>query len=111
MRVALALSVLGVAVSLSVADARAQVQGNDTGGIIPWSCENEAAARELAAEHCAWHRKYARISSVTRRYGAYIGFNCLWNPRQARWALPAVGTRDFCASARARLWPRVMVAY
>ena len=38
------LLVFGVATVLSVAAADAQVyQGNDTGGIISWSCENEAA--------------------------------------------------------------------
>src|SRR5207302_9810903 len=27
--------------------------GNDTGGIIPWSCENEAIAQQAAAGYCA----------------------------------------------------------
>ena len=49
MRAAL-LSVIGVL--LLGAAARAQpnnYHGNDTGGIIPWSCENEAMAQQLAA--------------------------------------------------------------
>jgi hypothetical protein len=97
--VALALSVVGVALSLSASQAGAQAyvsNGNDTGGIIPWSCEAEPVARYVAAAHCARWDKYARISSVHRRYGDYIAFNCLWNPRQARWALPAVPTRTVC---------------
>ena len=105
MRVALALSVIGVAFGLSapVAHAQAVARGNDTGGIIPWSCENEAAAQAIAAAHCAGWGKYPRISSVHRQYGDYIAFNCLWNPRQARWALPAVPTRSACfAVAKAR---------
>jgi hypothetical protein len=98
MRMALALSVIGVTLSLSAAAAQAQTvaRGNDTGGIIPWSCENEAAAQAIAAAHCGYYGKYQRISSVHRQYGDYIAFNCLWNPQQARWALPAVPTRSAC---------------
>jgi hypothetical protein len=113
MRAALALSIVfGVAVALSVTPAGAgDVRGNDTGGIISWSCENEAIALELAGEHCAWHRKFARISSVDRRYGGYIAFNCLWNPEQARFALPPAGTNRYCPTAHGRLWPRVKFFY
>jgi hypothetical protein len=87
--------------------------GNDTGGIIPWSCENEADARAIAAAHCARYDKYARITSVKRRYGDYIGFNCLWRRGIAPYQIPAVGTRRACYShARApRLYPRVRVRY
>jgi hypothetical protein len=112
-----ALSVIGVTLGLGlslgfspVAQAQTQApivtRGNDTGGIIPWSCENEAAAHAIAAAHCAPYGKYQRISSVHRQYGDYIAFNCLWNPRQAQFALPAVPTRSACyAVARA---PRVV---
>jgi hypothetical protein len=114
MRVTLALSVMSVAFALSVSASHAQAvaRGNDTGGIISWSCENEVAAPAIAAAHCAGWGKYPRISSVRRQYGDYIAFHCLWNPYQARWALPAVPTRSACvAVARARLWPRVRVRY
>jgi hypothetical protein len=114
MRVAVALSVIGMALGLSASAAQAQAfaQGNDTGGIIPWSCENEVAAPAIAAAHCAGWGKYPRISSVHRQYGDYIAFNCLWNPHMARFALPAVPTRSACiAVAKARLWPRVRVRY
>jgi hypothetical protein len=110
MRVALALSIIGVTLGLSAPAAHAQTvaRGNDTGGIIPWSCENEAAAQAIAAAHCGYYGKYQRISSVHRQYGDYIAFNCLWNPRQARWALPALPTRSACfAVARARHVVRV----
>jgi hypothetical protein len=80
----------------AAAQAEPYVKGNDTGGIISWSCEAEAAARDLAAAHCAWHNKYPRITSVHRQYGAYIAFQCLWNPHQARFAIPAVHTRSAC---------------
>jgi hypothetical protein len=112
MRVTLALSVIAAALGLSASGVQAQVKGNDTGGIIAWSCENEAAAPQIAADFCAGWAKYPRITSVHREYGDYIGFNCLWDPRQARFALPAVPTRSACfAVAKARLWPRVRVRY
>jgi hypothetical protein len=56
------------------------VHGNDTGGIIPWSPENEVRASALAAAHCARYRKYARATSIVRQYGYYIGFECVWSP-------------------------------
>jgi hypothetical protein len=90
----------GAALLFSAASAQAQVyvRGNDTGGIIPWSCDAEAAAPDLAAAHCARFAKYPRITSVHRQYGDYIAFNCLWNPYMAPFALPAVRTRAVCYS-------------
>jgi hypothetical protein len=102
----LALGVAGLAL-LAPRGASAQFwwsspvwHGNDTGGIIPWSCENEAVAPQAAGAFCAQYRKYARITSVTRRYGDYISFNCLWSPYVARYDLPAVPTRRYCADER-----------
>ena len=98
MRVALALAVIGA--GLWASSASAQVwRGNDTGGIIPWSCENEVAAHEIAADYCARWDKYPRITGVHRQYGDYISFNCLWNPKQARWILPKVHTRSHACPA------------
>jgi hypothetical protein len=54
------------------------VTGNDTGGIIPWSPLHHQLARDLAAQHCAYYGKYARITSVRARYGDYIAFACSW---------------------------------
>ena len=102
MRVLLSILV----VVLMAIGAQAQIyRANDTGGIIPWSCENEAEAHQIAALFCARWAKYHRITSVHRRYGDYIGFNCLWAPYKNPYALPAVGTRASCYSER--LWPRV----
>jgi hypothetical protein len=99
MRVAWA-AVLGIV--LWSASAQAQVyHGNDTGGIIPWSCENEAMAQQIAGEYCARWDKYHRITSVHRQYGDYIAFNCLWSPHVARYDLPPVRTRNTCAYAPA----------
>ena len=115
MRVALRLSVMGLAVAMTIGGANAQyvARGNDTGGIIPWSCENEVVATEVAGAHCAGYGKFARISSVQRFYGQYIGFHCLWRPDIARFQIPRVRTRNSCVTiARApRLYPRVRVLY
>jgi hypothetical protein len=90
-----------IGVLLWSASAQAQVyHGNDTGGTIPWSCENEAAAQEIAAEYCARWDKYHRITSVGRHYGDFIGFSCLWSPHVNRYALPAVRTRLSCPDQR-----------
>lgn len=110
MRAALRWSVMVVAV-LASAEAGAQVyRGNDTGGIIPWSCENEVAAHAIAGEFCArWHKVH-RITSVHRRYGDYIGFNCLWRPGIAYYQIPPVRTRATC-HGHGRLYPRVRARY
>jgi hypothetical protein len=93
MRLVIALFALVLASTL----APAQVwHGNDTGGIIPWSCENEADAHFIAAEYCARWDKYHRITGVHRKYGDFISFNCLWTPHINRFALPAVHTRRSC---------------
>lgn len=57
------------------------VTSNDTGGIIPWTWENQHMAYSIASEHCAQYDKYARITSVSARPGDYIGFVCVWSPR------------------------------
>src|SRR5215216_5976166 len=54
--------------------------GNDTGGIIPWSPDAELNRRLIAADHCARYFKLAKITSVHRQYGDYIGFHCLFPP-------------------------------
>ena len=97
--------VVGLFVGLSASGSWADtyVKGNDTGGIIAWSCESEAVARAIAAEHCAWYDKSARITGVHRQVGEYISFQCLWNPRMARQQLPAVGVRSSCGRVPERL--------
>jgi hypothetical protein len=98
-----ALVVGGLLCALAGTSAQAQIyHANDTGGIIPWSCENEAMAPQITAEYCARWDKYPRITSVHRRYGDFIAFNCLWTPHTAHYALPAVRTRSACAYEHAR---------
>jgi hypothetical protein len=104
MRAITLLGTIGMALLLPLAGAQAQFlffndpvwHGNDTGGIIPWSCENEALAPHAAAGYCARFGKYARITGVHRQYGDYISFNCLWSPNMDRYARPAVATRATC---------------
>src|SRR4029453_18281480 len=97
MRAILRLSMIVAAMLASAAGAQAQVyHGNDTGGIISWSCENEAIARDVSAAYCASWGKFARITSVHRQYGDFIAFNCLWRPDIARYQLPLVRTRAAC---------------
>jgi hypothetical protein len=112
MRAAWRLSLIGLIVAGYSVSAQAQIyRGNDTGGIIPWSCENEADARYVAGAYCASWGKYARITSVHRMYGQYITFNCLWRPGIARYQLPAVGTRSSCYAHARRLRPHISVRY
>lgn len=69
-------ALLLLATGITGAQAQAFVIGNDTGGIIPWSHDNEMVAGAVAGGHCAGYGKYARITSVYRQYGHYIGFSC-----------------------------------
>jgi hypothetical protein len=51
-------------------------RGNDSGGIFPWSPENQAHARALASEHCARYGRVAHLEPIDARYGQYISFTC-----------------------------------
>ena len=75
----LAIACLAQAV-LSPARAGGLVNGNDTGGIIPWSPQTQIERKLIAAEHCAHYDKDARITSIFPRYGQYIGFACRFRP-------------------------------
>lgn len=53
------------------------INGNDTGGIIPWSPQLRAYGyRDAAQAHCSGYNRVARITSVHARYGDYVGFAC-----------------------------------
>jgi hypothetical protein len=54
-------------------------KGNDTGGIIPWSPENEANAFEIASAQCGRWNKYAVATSIFRMPGDFIGYKCVWD--------------------------------
>jgi hypothetical protein len=101
MRIATGLLVGLVALAAgSPAGAQAVYRGNDTGGIIVWSPENELVAREVAGAHCASYGKYARITSVHRQYGDYIAFNCLWRPDIDFFIIPPVRLASTCVTVR-----------
>jgi hypothetical protein len=69
------------------ADPNWGLTGNDTGGIIQWVPEINHIYGDIAAEHCARWNRIARITSVHRWYGEFIGFRCLvdrrYDPRKA----------------------------
>ncbi len=79
-RSALSFPILGIALLAGGCAGVYGVKSNDTGGIIPWTPENEAMAQSIASERCASFDKYARITSVNARPGDYIGFRCVWSP-------------------------------
>jgi hypothetical protein len=74
--VAFALTLLAVPANAEVWSVYG-INGNDTGGIIPWSPALRAYGYRVAAQHhCDGYRKLARITSVHARYGDYVGFAC-----------------------------------
>src|SRR3954462_433625 len=53
------------------------INGNDTGGIIPWSpALRSYGYRDAAQRHCAGYHKIPRLTSVKARCGASVGFAC-----------------------------------
>jgi len=59
-------------------------RGNDTGGIIPWSPENERNAYAIAEANCGWYNKYPVPSTIHRVHGDYIAYRCVWDPPRMR---------------------------
>ena len=55
-------------------------KGNDTGGIIPWSPENEKNAFEIAENNCKFWNKFPVATSIHRVPGDYIAYKCVWDP-------------------------------
>jgi hypothetical protein len=55
-------------------------KGNDTGGIIPWSLENEKNSFEIASAQCARWNKFPVATSIHRMPGDYISYKCVWDP-------------------------------
>jgi hypothetical protein len=63
-------------------------KGNDTGGIIPWTPENEATSFEIATKQCARWNKFPVATSIHRVPGDYIAYKCVWDQ-----PAPAVAAR------------------
>ena len=55
-------------------------KSNDTGGIIPWTPENERNAFAMADANCRSHNKYPLATSIHRVPGDYIAYKCVWDP-------------------------------
>jgi hypothetical protein len=70
------LALILLAAGISAAQAQPYTYGNDTGGMIVWTPENERLAFTASGAHCAAYGKMSRITSVYRQYGHYIGFAC-----------------------------------
>ena len=58
-------------------------KGNDTGGIIPWSPENEQNAFQIAEDKCKFWNKFPVATSIRRVPGDYIAYRCVWDPPRA----------------------------
>jgi hypothetical protein len=56
------------------------VTGNDTGGIFPYSPDVEPIYRHIATDHCARWGRFAKVTSIHRVYGDYVGFVCYDRP-------------------------------
>jgi hypothetical protein len=54
-------------------------KGNDTGGIIPWSPENEQNSFDIASAQCERWNKHPVATSIHRQPGDYISYKCVWN--------------------------------
>ena len=52
------------------------VTGNDTGGIFPYTPDVETVYQQIAEDWCARWQRFAKITSIHRVYGDYIGFVC-----------------------------------
>jgi hypothetical protein len=59
-------------------------KGNDTGGIIPWTPENEKNAFAIAESNCRWNNKYPVATSIHRVPGDFIAYRCQWDPPRAK---------------------------
>ena len=55
-------------------------KGNDTGGIIPWSLENERDSFAIATAQCGRWNKFPVATSIHRVPGDYIAYRCVWDP-------------------------------
>jgi hypothetical protein len=56
------------------------VTGNDIGGIFPYSPEVDPVYHQIAADHCARWGRFAKVTSIHRVYGDYVGFVCYDRP-------------------------------
>ena len=55
-------------------------KGNDTGGIIPWSPDNERMANDIAQGNCGFYNKHAVLRTINRVPGDFISYECRFDP-------------------------------
>jgi hypothetical protein len=72
------LIAMGLVVSASLAGCGVGpgLTGNDSGGIINWTPENQAIWRDWAMQHCWRYGKVAKLEAIHAHYGEYISFTC-----------------------------------
>ena len=73
--------VLAAALGLPLAACGSRM--NDTGGIIPWSPENERESFQIAERYCSFWNKFPLATSIHRVPGDYIAYKCVWDPPRA----------------------------
>jgi hypothetical protein len=56
------------------------VTGNDTGGIFPYSPDVQPIYHQIAGDYCARWGRFAKVTSIHRVYGEYVGFVCYDRP-------------------------------
>ena len=52
----------------------------DGRGIIAFAVAQQADARQIAVDHCAYYGKVAKFLAVQAYEGGYISFSCRWVP-------------------------------
>ena len=62
------------------AGPRPAVTGNDTGGILPYSPDVQPIYHQIAGDFCARWGRFAKVTSIHRVYGEYVGFVCYDRP-------------------------------
>jgi hypothetical protein len=73
---ALGGSAAALALGAEFAGPGPAVTGNDTGGIFPYSPDVQPIYHQIAGDYCARWGRFAKITSVHRVYGEYVGFVC-----------------------------------
>jgi hypothetical protein len=78
--VSLCGSAAALALGAEFAGPGPAVTGNDTGGIFPYSPDVEPIYHQVAGDYCARWGRFAKVTSIHRVYGEYVGFVCYDRP-------------------------------
>ena len=69
-----------LALGAEIAGPGPAVTGNDTGGIFPYSPDVQPIYHQIAGDYCARWGRFAKVTSIHRVYGEYVGFVCYDRP-------------------------------